>query len=493
MKLKRVFVVVAVVFTSALAGQIACAENVFERAARAVSELKSGSDSPELKRKAPNLKYNVIIPDDLPVGWRLSAYREGVFGGEVLVAEVGDRAKPSVLLVHGLGSAGMRDWLPVVPALSESYHLILVDLPGFGASATPPGKYSPTNYANVLAEIKRSYSPERTLKVVGHSLGGAITLRYAALYPRDLSSIVLVDAAGVLERTAFVKHNAELPNVLEVAPGKLNQLFYNTKDYGHNLVEILNNFPDPTKLLVTEGAWAKVLGKRTNLNAAFALVQEDFSEAIRELNIPTGIIWGAEDGIAPLRTGKLLGVQIRNANLVVIPEAGHVPMRSHTAQFNAYLSQLLLDVFARPQWQQKFGDLFCENQHGKTFAGSYNNVFISNCKDVKLVNLKANHISMLGSRVELDDVSIYSSEVGLSVDDSSVVATNLFISADRGIVANKSRLDFAGLTLKATKSALSAQDKTRVILSVGHISSGYYVGHAHGHFVLRNEILESEL
>lgn len=480
-----------IAFSSIFSSELTFSETIFDRAVKIVSSL--AGDKKEKERKKEDLTYKVSLPQDLPNHWRLNTMRESVFGGEILLAESGNTQNPTILLIHGLGSAGMRDWLNVVPTLEKEYHVVLIDLPGFASSKTPAGKYSPTNYAHVLAAVKMRVAPKKKIRVVGHSMGGAVTLRYAEHYPNHVSSVVVVDAAGILERTAFVKHSASLPDMLEYSPGKLNQIIHNTKDFGYNLIEVVNTFPDVTRFLVNDASWAKVFGNRANVNAAFALIKEDFSSALDKVTIPVGIIWGQKDGVAPLRTGKVLEHQLSNATLVVIPGAGHVPMKSHKEQFNTLLTQLLEKPEATPSWHQEIDELVCKNEQGKTYSGRYKRIVIEGCSDVTLLNVSANLIEAQNSRITLENVNLKSDDLAFDIKNSTVTATNLNIYSVRGIKTDSSRLDIAGANIVVDDSALISKDKSRVIFSVSRIDSAYVKSNVHGLFSLENEILDKVL
>ncbi len=441
--------------------------------------------------------FTVDIPTDLPKHWRLQAFKENVFGGEILVAEVGSSDKPTVFLVHGLGVVGMRDWLTVVPQLESDYHVVLLDLPGFGASVTPAGKYSPQNYARVIAEVKEALVPDRKIKIVGHSMGGAVTLRFAEKYPERVSSIVLVDAAGILERTAFLKHNASIADYADFTPGKLREILKGVDNFSQNIIEIVSGFPDVSRLLVTESAWAAVFGRRANINAAFALIQENFGSAIEEVKMPVGIIWGEEDGIAPLRTGKLLNHHLASSSLLVISQAEHMPMKSHKEAFNNGLKVLLKseppEKEETPSATTSPEDLICKNKSGGQYSGVYKRISIESCSNIKLVDVVASELSIKSSTVQIENISIDTDSVALTVVDSTVLITNMSISADVGIVADHSRLDIAGARIIAKDVAVKTATKSRFIFSVSHIKSAYFSGRVHNLYQLENSLLDSVL
>ena len=133
---------------------------------------------------------------------------EPIFKGKALIYENGNKKNKSVVLVHGLGTLGAQDWSKLIPELAKKYHVISFDLPGFGRSSTGNHNYSPENYANFVHWVVNQYV-EGDYILMGHSMGGAIALYFAAYYPRQLEQLILVDAAGILHRVSFTKYAFE--------------------------------------------------------------------------------------------------------------------------------------------------------------------------------------------------------------------------------------------------------------------------------------------
>ncbi len=431
----------------------------------------------------------------LPDHWRKHYIRETIFGSTVFVAEAGKQGRPVVLLVHGLGQAGLTDWLTVVPALERDYHVIALDLPGFGRSESPRGKYSPTNYAAVLHQVKTRFS-RGPAHVVGHSMGGAVTLRYTADYPQHVSSAVLVDAAGILNRTAFVKHSAgaviderEMPIMIEGLRGLLAR-------YSDAILETVGNWPDPTGALGEfEMLWGAVMVDNTNVNAALALVNEDFTDAVLRNETPTQVIWGSDDNVTPLRTGTLLAGRMANAQLHVIEGAKHVPMKSHTKTFN----RLLLDALKTPpskavNEQQNRGYLKLTGERGGTYSGAFEAIEIRNSRELKLSGVTANSITIVDSIVELENVNVDAGDgLALLLERSRVLGTNLGLRGGMGMIVAGSTLDIAGLDIQARGTGVEVVYPSEGIFSISRIESGRQHRDVHGQFSLGLGVMESAL
>src|SRR5882672_1522432 len=78
---------------------------------------------------------------------------EPVFGGQMVVYEAGRGNAREILLVHGIGDEAARDFRDHIAWLKKSFHVVAVDLPGFGASDKANVLYSPANYALVLKHV----------------------------------------------------------------------------------------------------------------------------------------------------------------------------------------------------------------------------------------------------------------------------------------------------------------------------------------------------
>src|ERR1041385_6602172 len=116
-------------------------------------------------------------------------------GGEVdglsLHYTVGGRG-PAVVLVHGLGSFA-ESWRHNVPALATRATVYAVDLPGFGCSAKPRARYGLTYLAAAVRGFMDAVGVGRA-SLVGHSLGGAVSVTLALTHPSRVERLALIGA-----------------------------------------------------------------------------------------------------------------------------------------------------------------------------------------------------------------------------------------------------------------------------------------------------------
>jgi pimeloyl-ACP methyl ester carboxylesterase len=107
----------------------------------------------------------------------------------------GNPDKPPLLLVHG-GRDHCRNWDWVAEALRDDYHVIAPDLRGHGDSEwMKGGVYGMSEYVYDIAQLVHQLELA-PLRIVGHSLGGAISLRYAGIYPENVTRLVAIEGLG---------------------------------------------------------------------------------------------------------------------------------------------------------------------------------------------------------------------------------------------------------------------------------------------------------
>jgi pimeloyl-ACP methyl ester carboxylesterase len=111
--------------------------------------------------------------------------------GEMQVLEKGPRRGSPIVLVHCF-SCAMDWWDGMLPMLERKHRVIAVDLLGHGGSEKPDSGYTPQNQALVVSEaLERLHVKDA--EVVGHSLGGSVTVALAQEHPQLVDRAVIVD------------------------------------------------------------------------------------------------------------------------------------------------------------------------------------------------------------------------------------------------------------------------------------------------------------
>ena len=105
---------------------------------------------------------------------------------------------PTVVMIHGF-TGSKENWYPLARELRGRYHVVIPDLPGWGASERKPdADYGFVAQAERVAAFIRAVSPGKPVVLIGHSMGGGIAALVAARHPELVSRVGLLDAAGVL-------------------------------------------------------------------------------------------------------------------------------------------------------------------------------------------------------------------------------------------------------------------------------------------------------
>jgi pimeloyl-ACP methyl ester carboxylesterase len=410
-------------------------------------------------------------------------------GQRVLVGEAGDASAPPVLLVHGLGQQAHRDWQPAIPSLAKRFHVVAIDLPGFGSSEASPSGYSFEAFAGVLNEVMDQRAAGQRAHVVGHSLGGAVSLFFAHRHPERVDRLVLVDAAGLLFKSVFVQHVtrvntgrvgiAPIDRILRGIDDRLNRFsrsVFNEVDSRYDIGPWLVRNPSVRNAL---------LGRYTQVDAAMGLVEHDFTAAVRETQAPTTVIWGRDDPVAPLRTGTMLALRMPDARLRVMDRVGHTPMEDDPYRF----SQWLLEALTQPLPPRPAGvpdaslpsqgDVACRGATGRRYSGRFDSLTLENCEGAEIADARLGRLVLVDSSATLDNAVVDSDGVAVTAERSRLVATGVRLRGRVALRVDDSQIDLAGASLKARERAVEMPKASWVYFSVSDIQAPDYAGDAH--------------
>ena len=399
---------------------------------------------------------------------------EPVFNGRVVVYEAGYGNERAVLLVHGIGREGARDYRDHIGWLSKSHHVIAVDLPGFGQSDQANVLYSPGNYARVLRYVADRFLPG-PFTLVGHSMGAVVALRYAAEHPDDVQRLVLVSSAGVLHRNSIT--NFYLAHVgLESVPTAIDPI-EGLARLARKLLGTAERMRfDPQAILSSPELRKNVLNADPAKIAGFAVVSEDLRSVLPRIHAETLIIWGGKDTTAPLRTGKVLAAKLSRARLTVIESAEHEPMLQAPEAFRVALEPFLNGGLPRAAPAETVsleprGHRLCSRTNSRVFEGEYDSLTLDGCKQVRIRNSLVRELRVLDSEVEIEDSRIGGGKIGLYARGSTILVTGGRIEGDTAIRADASRIDLAAVEVKGSSAAVTAARRSNVVFSLSRVDS----------------------
>lgn len=426
-------------------------------------------------------------PEARVPGMDAQRIEEPVFGGQMVVYEAGRGNARGILLVPGIGPEGARDFRDHIAWLRKSFHVVAVDLPGFGQSDKANVLYSPSNYAAVLKHVAGRFLG-RPFVLLGHSMGAVVSLRYAATYPEDVERLVVVDAPGVLHRHAFTsEYLAHLG--LEIVPPSLNP-FEGITRFARRLLAPLERLTvDPQVVLASRQLRESLLSADPAKIAGLAVVTEDLSRALPAIAAETLVVWGAQDTIAPLRTGKVLVKKLPRARLTVIERAGHELMLEAPGRFRAAIEPFLergLPSAPVPAGAAlvKHGEAACLDKRDLLFEGDYDKLTLEGCQRIDIRNARVRELVVLDSGVSIDDSQVGGGALGIYARDATIEMTGGRIEGDVAIEAFGSRLDLAAVEVEGREAAVRAPEKSYVVLSLCRVKSPHTRGEVHEFFTI---------
>ena len=391
---------------------------------------------------------------------------EPVFGHHVVLYRSGPADADPVVLVHGLGQNAARDWDKLVPALSSRYQVFALDLPGFGQSDKGNELYSPVNFARVIEAVIGS-RVSRPFVLVGHSLGGAVAIAYAARYPERVRRLVVVDAAGILHRAVYAQSLSRL--VTEAAGGKPPADAPWLDSFIQSVLTRVEPLPGAARVFLhVPELRLQVLGGDPTAIAAYALIDHDFSRDLREVRAPTLAIWGTEDKIAPLRTGQLVAALVPGGRLALLEGLAHTPMLESADRFNALLTDELdgklgQEPFALPRGDPGTRAGACNGNRDQVFSGDYGELTLDDCADVQITSARIGRLVLRNSSVRIVNSHIYG---GVQARNSRVEVTAGLIGGNPPLTLEASNVDAAGTRFETSGPLAHNRGRAYVALSL---------------------------
>ena len=247
-----------------------------------------------------------------------------------------------IVLLHGTASS-LHTWDDWTKVLTKNYRVIRMDLPAFGI--TGPNKnadYSIKAYTIFLHQFLMKINVDR-FYLAGNSLGGNIAWNYTAEHPEKIRKLILVDASGL-------PTNKPQPAIFRMAKTPILSSFflYVTPKFfvKKNMKEVYGDENKITDSLITRyHKMALRVGNRQafidRANIDFKLDAKENLDKFKSIKTPTLLIWGAKDSWIPLSNGKRMDFLLVNSKLVVIENAGHVPMEENPKESLGILKSFL--------------------------------------------------------------------------------------------------------------------------------------------------------
>ena len=263
-----------------------------------------------------------------------------VEGVQYFYREVGENNPDTILMIHGfLGSS--YDFIDVMNTLKDRFHVIAVDLIGFGLSEKPiEFDYAKQNQAEGLVKFLDTLGIDE-VTIMAHSMGGEVSIHLAHDYPDYVNEMILIGSGGYVEESQnglmpsnipmfvydYVVRNYYIQRTFfltayaqdEIDTGRItyhdfDEMYYVNKTIPGNILQAFTRDNDSG-----------------STNAKLGLIRQ-----------PTLLIWGEYDSFIPLATGiKLQQAMSDVAQLVVIQDAGHLPFDTYFEEFMIHVEEFI--------------------------------------------------------------------------------------------------------------------------------------------------------
>jgi len=227
-----------------------------------------------------------------------------------------------VVLIHGFMDSAYN-WKINMRALAQNHRVWALDLPGFGFSSRLTERvYTFKNFARWVRDFMNAVEIQRP-SIVGHSMGGAITLQLANDYPQRVDKIILLNPAAYLWIPASVRFAARIPWL----PRAIAGIAINSKRVHSAIWRMaVGASPFDANEVARRSRHLRVKGTLDALIALAASPREtDLPRALHRIAAPALVVWGEEDLVLPKEHGERLAQELPNARLLMIPKVGHIP------------------------------------------------------------------------------------------------------------------------------------------------------------------------
>lgn len=247
-------------------------------------------------------------------------------GLTVHVRDEGPRDAPVLVLVHG-SNASLHTWEPWVERLSNSYRIVTYDQPGHGLTGpTPDGNYDTAIFVETLEGVANALGLAE-FALGGSSMGGWVSWNYALAHGDRVRGLALIGASGAPEarpRALPIGFRiAQMPVISrlmeKITPRSMVEQSIRQSVSNEDIVDdaMVDRYYD---LLLYPGN-RSATGARARAERTVAS-----PESMARITVPTVLIWGEEDLLVPLSSGRWFDEHIPDSVLIAYPGIGHIPM-----------------------------------------------------------------------------------------------------------------------------------------------------------------------
>ncbi len=235
-----------------------------------------------------------------------------------------------VILIHGFPFNGSI-WEEIAARLSRSARLICPDLRGHGLSPAPEGIYTMELMARDVALMMDNQGIHKAV-IVGHSLGGYISLAFLSLFAQRCIALGFVATQAGSDSPEKKKGRYQTVEKLE------NK---GVEALTEGMPESLSDFPEIRDRIKT---MIRATHKNGLIGALLGMAERtDYTTQLKVISVPALVVAGEQDKLIPIETAREMADLIPGSKIEIIPGTGHMPMMESPD----LLSKVLLDFIKR--------------------------------------------------------------------------------------------------------------------------------------------------
>lgn len=227
--------------------------------------------------------------------------------------------KLTLLWIHGFPLSSSM-WELQIEDLGDMVRVVAPDLRGFGRSSATPPPYSVGMYADDCADLLEYLAIPGPVVVGGLSMGGYVAFEFYRRYPERVAGLILAatragadSEAGQAGRDAMVA-SVRQNGVRAVVDAMLPKLF--SPKTAVSQPETVDFVRDIMASSSVDGIVGALMAMKT---------RPDSTGLLPQIAVPTLVLHGADDALIPVSEAKAMAAAIPDAELVILPEAGHLP------------------------------------------------------------------------------------------------------------------------------------------------------------------------
>lgn len=265
----------------------------------------------------------------LPITWKERIINKKVKNLTLMYSEYGKKSNPTILFLHGFGES-RHTWRFLVPKLTFNYHLIMLDLKGFGDSPkTKDEYYSVYDQAHLVSHFMKE-KKLKNITLVGRSFGGGVSLviallQHDKLIEKRVKNMVLIDSMSYKQNLPSMLEELKIPIIGYLGIHLLSNRYIAEEAYKYSFYN--NDLIPKESIRYSSNYLSYPRAKYAYLQTVNQLIPDDIDimeKRFSKIDIPTLILWGRDDISINVNKAYKLHRDIKNSTLKIFNHAGHM-------------------------------------------------------------------------------------------------------------------------------------------------------------------------